>query len=162
MCFCSSESVFRWLNELEKKYEKIYCDDNITNEMTKVEFRKYHMRKYGHGGSVANCIFLAKQKRHAIFRLNEEEKKELKLFLNKIEDIHREFSNQNSHMICVNLHFYLHWCFPEKNIVPNYYTASTYKLDSANKTWEKIKKIMRNKRLLIKNNLVQATDSTLS
>ena len=67
MCFCSSERVLRWLNELEKEYEQIYRDDNITNEMTKMKFGKYYMKKYGRSGSIANGIFLSKTKRTCHF-----------------------------------------------------------------------------------------------
>ncbi len=102
------------------------------------------LKKYGHHGSNLTLAFEAYKKGLPMLELTESEFVEYENYLNKLIGIQEEFRNVTNHSICFNQFVYLHYCFPDKNIIPNYYyQKSTLKRNIAEDSFKIINELIK-------------------
>ncbi len=142
MCFGNINYQLLWLDDLIDVYRDIYDDNNITKDMDMNVLHKYCMKIRHWYSSNHKLAFLSKQKELPILSFNNSEKDRYESFLEKIQEIHEEYCNNTKKHICVNPHFFLHYCFPEKNIIPDYYPISLNKKFIYDDIWNEIVKII--------------------
>jgi len=132
MCFSgfpsSIKSTIEWLKELNKAYKIIYDNTYIIDN-------SYYNSNNRH-------VIRAKQAGLSQLEFNDTEIEKFTEFIKKIAKICKKYYSKTGRSICVNPHFFVHHCFPEKNIIPDYYKImSSYKIDNYKNVWDNIKNI---------------------
>ena len=145
MCFGSIKSQIDWIKYLMKIYEEIYNDETISTIDNMSDFRKYCIETKHGFGSIDINIYLALKKGLPPLNFSDVEIEKLIEFLKKIKKIQKEYiMRTGGRNICVNPHFFLHYCFPERKIFYDYYPIKYgTRREHYEKVWEMISLLIK-------------------
>ncbi len=142
MCFGkhSVQHLLEWLKGEIEIYKEIYNDATIPTIENVLDFRKYCRE------TKRECYnkfaFLAMKKGLQPLNFNDTEIKKLVEFMERIKQIHKKFISKTGRKICISPYFFVHYCFPEKNIIPDYCQLSPNKEHIYENTWDTIKSLI--------------------
>jgi hypothetical protein len=107
MCLGSAKGNVKHMKESLKEWSKVYNGSIV----------KSH-------GTNTNLAFRAYKKGLPELQLSDEEYEEYEKYLIKLLKCNEKYISITGSRICFHMFVYLHFCFPAKNIVPNYYNLS--------------------------------------